>query len=125
MISNYNHDVLCFDDILLVPQRSHIESRHSVNVGMMIGSGQRAIPLRFPVIAAPMDTVCDIEMCIAIANAGGLGILHRYMPNDEQVRKAKVLADAEFQFGVAIASNNGFLDQAQKLYDQGCGSHKR
>lgn len=110
---------LCFDDILLVPQRSSVPSRHIVNTSMIIGSGNRTITLDLPVIAAPMDTVCDIEMCIALANAGGLGILHRYMSYDEQVRKAKTLSDAEFGFGVAIASNNGFLDQAQRLYDAG------
>lgn len=119
MISTYKHDVLCFDDILLVPQRSSVPSRHAVNTAMMIGSGNRAISLDLPVIAAPMDTVCDIEMCIAMASAGGLGILHRYMTYEEQTRKAKALADAEFGFGVAIASNNGFIDQAQALYDVG------
>ena len=110
---------LCFDDILLVPQRSSIPSRHSVRTEMVIGTGKRAIGLSLPIIAAPMDTVCDIEMCIAMANAGGMGILHRYMPYEEQVRKAKALADAEFGFGVAIASNNGFLEQAQALYYAG------
>jgi IMP dehydrogenase len=86
---------------------------------MIIGNGKRSIHLDLPIIAAPMDTVCDIEMCIAMSNAGGLGILHRYMPYEEQVRKAKTLADGQFGFGVAIASNNGFMDQAQALYYAG------
>jgi IMP dehydrogenase len=112
-------EALCFDDILLVPQNSTVESRHKVNLSMKIGYGKREINLDTPVIAAPMDTVCGAEMCVAMANAGGLGILHRYMSYEEQVRKAKILADAQFNFGVAIASNNGFMDQAQALYDVG------
>jgi IMP dehydrogenase len=110
---------LCFDDILLVPQRSSVVSRHSVNTSMIIGSGSRSITLNLPVIAAPMDTVCDRDMCMAMAQAGGLGILHRYMSYEDQVWKAKTLAENNIGFGVAIASNNGFLDQAQRLYDVG------
>lgn len=119
MIKSNVDTALCFDDILLVPQRSSVSSRHSVRTSMIIGSGNRAISLDLPVIAAPMDTVCDIEMCMAIASMGGIGILHRYMSYEEQLKKAKTLADAEFAFGVAIASNNGFIDQAQALYYAG------
>jgi IMP dehydrogenase len=94
-------------------------SRHDVDLTMVIGSDNRSISLSLPVIAAPMDTVCDVEMCIAISRLGGLGIMHRYMSYDEQIRKSEVLSDARFDFGVAVASNNGFLDQAQRLYDVG------
>jgi IMP dehydrogenase len=114
----YNKTALCFDDILLVPKESKIKSRHDVGLTMIIGE-EHKIVLKFPVIAAPMDTVCDIQMCRAISDAGGLGILHRYMSYENQTAKAKLLADAEFNFGVAIASNNGFMEQAQKLYDVG------
>ena len=115
----YNKTALCFDDILLVPQTSQVMSRHDVDLTMVIGSDNRSISLSLPVIAAPMDTVCDVEMCIAISRLGGLGIMHRYMSYDEQIRKSEVLSDARFDFGVAVASNNGFLDQAQRLYDVG------
>ena len=115
----YNKTALCFDDILLVPQTSKVMSRHDVDLTMVIGSDNRSISLSLPVIAAPMDTVCDVEMCIAISRLGGLGIMHRYMSYDEQIRKSEVLSDARFDFGVAVASNNGFLDQAQRLYDVG------
>lgn len=112
-------DALCFDDILLVPQRSSVTSRHNVNLAMRIGNGKRIVTLDLPVIAAPMDTVCDAAMCIAMSKAGGLGILHRYMPDDMQVTLAKSLVHDGFKFGVAIASNNGFLEQAKRLHDVG------
>lgn len=113
------NNALCFDDILLVPQESDVESRLSVNLSMTIGNGNRKIFLAFPVIAAPMDTVCDATMCIAMANAGGLGILHRYMSYESQVDMAWSLDGLGINFGVAIASNNGFLDQAYRLHDAG------
>ena len=116
MIQYKHNKGLCFDDILLVPQLSEIQSRHNVDLTMSIGVH---IYLSLPVIAAPMDTVCDVEMCIAMAKAGGLGILHRYMSEEDQVAKSILLTDLQIGFGVAIASNNGFLEQAQRLYDVG------
>lgn len=115
----YSSSALCFDDILLVPQRSSVVSRHSINTKMVIGMGNRSINLDLPIIAAPMDTVCDAEMCIVMSKVGGLGILHRYMSYAEQITKAEALVRSDIVFGVAIASNNGFLDKAQKLYDVG------
>lgn len=112
---NSNRKPLCFDDILLVPQTSRVNSRHDVDLTMSIGK----ISLSLPVIAAPMDTVCDVEMCIAMAQAGGLGILHRYMSYDDQIAKAQVLTEQNIGFGVAIASNNGYLNHAKALYDIG------
>ena len=115
----YKIDALCFDDVLLVPRRSSVPSRHSVNTEMCIGRGSRMIKLDFPIIAAPMDTVCDTEMCIAMAKAGGMGILHRYMSYEDQLQKAKSLIDLGIIFGVAIASNNGFIRHAKDLVDAG------
>jgi len=112
---------LCFDDVLLVPQKSSITSRHDVDLSMSIGYGKRKIDLELPVIASPMDTVCDIEMCIAMANAGGIGILHRYMSYPDQILKAQSLIEQNIKFGVAIASNNGYLAQADQLYNIGVG----
>jgi IMP dehydrogenase len=110
---------LCFDDILLVPQKSSISSRHEVDLSMSIGYKKKKIDLDLPVIAAPMDTVCDTEMCIVMHNAGGMGILHRYMSYQEQILKSQYLLEKEIRFGVAIASNNGYLAQADHLYNIG------
>lgn len=110
---------LCFDDILLVPQGSTIASRHDVDLSMSIGFNKRKIKLSLPVIAAPMDTVCDTDMCVAMANAGGIGILHRYMSYPDQIVKAQSLVEKGIGFGVAIASNNGYLAQADQLYNVG------
>jgi IMP dehydrogenase len=115
----YNKNALCFDDILLVPQQGEVESRHKVNLTMSIGYGEREIILGFPVIAAPMDTVCDFEMCVVMSNAGGLGILHRYMSKDILIEKTKRLSNSEYRFGVSIGATNGYLNDAIDLYDAG------
>jgi IMP dehydrogenase len=118
-VKPYDKPALCFDDILLVPQKSDVESRHKVDLSMSIGYGEREIVLGLPVIAAPMDTVCDFEMCIVMSNAGGLGILHRYMSHEILVEKTRRLADAEYRFGVSVGATNGYLNDAVDLYDAG------
>jgi IMP dehydrogenase len=118
-VKPYDKPALCFDDILLVPQTSDVGSRHKVDLSMSIGHGEREIVLGLPVIAAPMDTVCDFEMCIVMSNAGGLGILHRYMTRERLIEKTKRLANAEYQFGVSVGATNGYLNDAVDLYDAG------
>ena len=110
---------LCFDDILLVPQKSNISSRHDVDLSMSIGYGKRKIDLSLPVISSPMDTVTDVEMCMAMSEAGGLGILHRYMSYQDQILKSQLMVENKIKFGVALASNNGYLSQADRLYNIG------
>jgi IMP dehydrogenase len=115
----YNTKSFCFDDILIVPQTSHVESRHKVDLSMSIGYGEREIVLGLPVIAAPMDTVCDFEMAMVMSNAGGLGILHRYMPEKILVEKAQRLSDAGYRFGVSVGATNGYMNVAEDLYSVG------
>lgn len=109
----------CFDDVLLMPQHSEVASRHDVDLTMSIGSGSRKIVLNTPIISAPMDTVTDVEMIKAMAENGGLGILHRFMSYRDQKYKIESLVENNIAFGVAIASNNGYLEHAVHLYNAG------
>ncbi len=121
----YSDDAPCFDDILLVPQYGNVSSRHEVGLDMKIGIHKgRVVILSLPVIAAPMDTVCDVEMCMAIGDAGGLGILHRYMSEKDMINKTQTLSSYQktkknFVFGVAIGSSC-HIDYLKSLYD--CGA---
>ncbi len=79
---------LTFDDVLLIPARSEIIPR-DVNVSTMF---TRNIPLSVPIVSAAMDTVTEYELAIAIARAGGIGVIHKNMPIDaqaDQVRRVK------------------------------------
>lgn len=71
---------LTFDDILLVPRHSRVHPR-DVNVQSRFSRG---IGLNIPLISAAMDTVTESEMAIAIARAGGIGVVHKNMTIDRQ-----------------------------------------
>jgi IMP dehydrogenase len=76
------HDTaLTFDDVLLVPRRSSIRSRHAVSTHTHFS---RSIALAAPIISSNMDTVTEAPMAIAMARLGGLGVIHRFMTIEKQ-----------------------------------------
>lgn len=72
---------LTFDDLLIVPQFSGVNSRANVDISTVIGR----LKLDIPLIAANMDTICDVTMAEEMGNLGGMGILHRFAPFGEQL----------------------------------------
>ena len=71
---------LTFDDVLLAPRHSTVHP-HDVSTTSQFSRG---IPLHIPLVSAAMDTVTESEMAIAMARAGGLGIIHKNMTIDRQ-----------------------------------------
>lgn len=83
---------LTFDDVLLIPKRSGIRSRSAVSTSTRL---TREIGLAIPVVSANMDTVTEARMAIAMAQAGGIGIIHRFMPIEKQVEEVRRVKRAE------------------------------
>ncbi|MDX6561556.1 MAG: dehydrogenase [Gaiellales bacterium] len=73
---------LTFDDVLLVPRRSRIRSRADVSTRTQL---TRTIALEIPVVSANMDTVTTAPMAIALAQLGGIGVVHRFLSVDDEV----------------------------------------
>ena len=84
---------LSFDDVLLRPNQSDIGSRSEVKLCVELSAdvSKRSLRLCQPLIASPMDTVCEERMAIHMALNGGLGIIHRFMDADEQVRQVQAV----------------------------------
>ena len=84
-------DAITFDDVLLVPRRSAVIPR-DVNVGTQL---TRNITINIPLLSAPMDTVTESQLAIALAQEGGIGIIHRNMSIDAQCREVHKVKRSE------------------------------
>ena len=76
-------EYLTFDDVLLKPQASTILP-NNVDISTNL---TKDIKLNIPIISAAMDTVTESKMAIAIASAGGIGIIHRNLNIKNQVKE--------------------------------------
>jgi len=92
-------DGLTFDDVLLIPQFSNIESRSDVDISVNMGQ------LKFsnPIIPANMKTVTGKEMAFKVAKNGGLAILHRFMTNGDQLGIAQEIVDNGLENNFALS----------------------
>jgi IMP dehydrogenase len=109
---------ICFDDILMVPQYSEVISRSNVDFKMPIG-GYTWLDL--PIIASPMDTVCEKDMAIAIAESGGIGIIHRFMSAKSQIKMVEeVHSYNNLGLAVGAALSSTFVEEhVHKLISAG------
>jgi len=82
---------LTFEDVLLVPKYSQVLPKE-VNIQTML---TRNIPLNLPIISAAMDTVTEHRAAIMMARLGGLGIIHKNMDIDSQVREVRRVKKSE------------------------------
>ncbi len=83
---------LTFDDVLLVPRRSSVASRAAVSTSAPL---TRRLNLAIPIISANMDTVTEGAMGMAIARAGGMGAIHRFMTGARQAAEVARVKRAE------------------------------
>jgi len=82
---------LTYDDVLLVPSYSDILPRE-VSIKSRFS---RNIPLNIPIISAAMDTVTESSMAIAMAQEGGIGVLHKNMTIEQQSLKVRAVKRSE------------------------------
>lgn len=82
---------LAYDDVLLIPAESGVLPRE-VDITTHFS---REIPLHIPIVSAAMDTVTDANMAIAIAREGGIGVIHKNMPIEQQMEHVRKVKRAE------------------------------
>src|ERR1043166_6668847 len=102
--SRFVPEGLTYDDVLLVPDYSEI-LRRNVDITSEFSSN---IKLNTPIVSAAMDTVTEHELAIAIAQEGGIGVLHKNMgigEQAEQVRKVKRSESGMIMDPVTLAVN--------------------
>jgi len=107
--NNKIREGLTFDDVLLVPAYSDILPRFVETTSKF----SRNIQLRTPIVSAAMDTVTESSLAIAIAQEGGIGVLHKNMSIEAQaaeVRKVKRSESGMIQDPVTIDANGSVGD---------------
>ena len=106
---------LSYGDVLLVPKYSDIVSRKEVDISSALDCWRE---LDLPIISSPMDTITESSMANAMANEGGLGIIHRYNSIEMQAQQAYQVSDHDRK-AAAIGITGDYLERAQALYDVG------
>ncbi|HYO63607.1 MAG TPA: IMP dehydrogenase, partial [Pyrinomonadaceae bacterium] len=91
MITQEIQDGLTFDDVLLVPARSDVLPAETDTTTRLT----RDITLRIPLCSAAMDTVTEAALAIAIAQQGGLGVVHKNLPVERQAEEVDTVKRSE------------------------------
>lgn len=111
---------LTFDDVLIIPRYSEVLPR-DVDVTTKL---TKKINLNIPIISAAMDTVTEARLAIALAQAGGLGIIHKNMPLDNQVAQVKKVKRSEngiIQEPYTLPPDTILQDAYELMRDKGIG----
>ena len=108
---------LTFDDVLLIPRFSKVRSRKDVSLETFFS---KRIHLNIPVVSANMDTVTESEMAIAMAREGGIGVIHRFMPVEEEaleVQRVKRWSGIRIEDPITLPPDSS-VDEAKDLMNK-------
>jgi len=106
---------LTYDDVLLLPDASEVVPSEVETKTQLT----RNISLDVPLVSSAMDTVTESQMAIAMAKAGGIGIIHRNLSIEEQVTHAKLVKGAGLLVGAAVGVGDDGFARAEALIDAG------
>lgn len=107
--------LLTYDDVLLLPQYSEITPTRTDLVGRLT----EKIKLDIPIVASPMDTVCEQTMALALGKLGGYGIIHRNMTIERQANQLAWVLKQKVACGVAVGAGADFEERVKFLVKAG------
>jgi len=108
-------EYLAYDDILLSPQYSEIITRHDVDVSSNLFDNYK---LTLPIIASPMDSICESEMAKVMHEQGAAGIIHRYNSIEKQISFVKDVGVDKSPI-VAIGVSGDYKERFDEFYSIG------
>lgn len=116
MINNKIPIGLSYDDVLLVPQHSSINSRSEVDLSTQIPPSVR---LKIPLISINMSDVTGVKMAVALGKLGGISFLPRFIPPEEEAEMVNQVKKKNVKVGAAIGIKDGEIDRADMLVKAG------
>lgn len=105
---------LSYDDVLLEPKRSDVSSRDHVKTWSYATPNNK---IDIPIISAPMDSVTDGEMAIAMADNGGVGIIHRFLDIEDQAEHVSFVQHGTV--GASIGIRGSWRSRAAECVEAG------
>lgn len=106
---------LTFDDLLIKPGYSGFD-RGDIKLSTKI---TKNVELTCPIVSAPMDTVTEAGLAIAIAELGGIGFIHRNLTVSDQAIEVKRVKDAGYKVAAAVGSSSGYEARVAALVEAG------
>ena len=107
---------LTFDDVLLLPKYSEVlPSETDISLTLT-----NQINLKVPFLSSAMDTVTESKMAIAMAKAGGIGVIHRNLNIKEQTKEIIKVKKQKLFVGAAVGTNEVDVERAKSLIGNGC-----
>ena len=104
-------DSLTFDDVTLLPRYSSVLPSETVTVSKLAHN----LDLKIPLMSSAMDTVTESKMAIAISKSGGMGVIHRNLSIEQQIREVKKVKKNNCLVGAAIGVSPKDLERAKEL----------
>ena len=109
-----NKEVLSFDDVILEPQYSDLESRKNIDTSIEVFFDNKTLKFKIPIISSPMSTVTEAHMSNAMISQGGLGIIHRYNSIDFQTKLLGYVNHRDYR-AAAIGVTGDFKERLAEL----------
>ena len=108
-------EALTFDDVTLAPNYSAIlPSEVSTSINLT-----KSLKLKIPLLSSAMDTVTESRMAIAIAKAGGIGVIHRNLNIKKQITEIKKVKKHKLIVGAAVGAGLHEFKRAKEIIKEG------
>ena len=104
-------EALTFDDVTLVPKYSSVLPSDVITETSL----SKNLHLKIPLITSAMDTVTESKMAIAIAKAGGIGVIHRNLDIKKQILEIKKVKSQKLLVGAAVGAGDNEFIRAKKI----------
>ena len=108
-------EALTFDDVTLAPNYSEVLPSE-VDTSIKLSEN---LKLRIPILTSAMDTVTESKMAIAIAKAGGIGVIHRNLNIKDQINEIKKVKKQNLLVGAAVGAGPNEHKRAEQIINEG------